>query len=252
MKLIYNRVYAKLRNQQFFDLPSLNQAIREKVKAHNQTRMQRKEYCREEKFLADEKQTLIPLVTQDFEIKYYKRHKVAKNNHIYLTIDKHYYSVPYAYIGVQVKVIYTRNLVRIYSKGTLIAVHPRSYKKSGYSTLKEHLCSHHQHYLTRSPEYYLQRGYKHSEDLYQYLKALFKQDKYPEQLYRTCDGIFNLAKKTAPLEFTKACTIAMDNHNYSFGFLQRILENKMTGDTQAIKDKDLPEHQNIRGASSYK
>src|SRR5690606_28820663 len=40
VKLIYSRVYAKLRNTQFFDLHSLNQAIKEKVKAHNQTRMQ--------------------------------------------------------------------------------------------------------------------------------------------------------------------------------------------------------------------
>lgn len=41
VKLVYNRVYARLRNRQFFDLGSLNQAIQEKVKAHNQTRMQR-------------------------------------------------------------------------------------------------------------------------------------------------------------------------------------------------------------------
>ena len=32
VKLIYSRVYAKLRNQQFFDLASLNNAIKEKVK----------------------------------------------------------------------------------------------------------------------------------------------------------------------------------------------------------------------------
>ncbi len=50
VKLIYSRVYAKLRNQQFFDLSSLNKAIGEKMQAHNQTRMQRKDYSREEKF----------------------------------------------------------------------------------------------------------------------------------------------------------------------------------------------------------
>jgi hypothetical protein len=43
VKLVYNRVYARLRNRQFFDLESLNQAISEKVKAHNQTRMQQKQ-----------------------------------------------------------------------------------------------------------------------------------------------------------------------------------------------------------------
>src|SRR5690606_35522249 len=50
VKLIYNRVYARLRHMQFFDLYSLNQAITERIKVHNQTRMQQKPWCREEKF----------------------------------------------------------------------------------------------------------------------------------------------------------------------------------------------------------
>src|SRR5690554_7057896 len=52
---------SKLRHRQFFDLASLNEAIAEKVKLHNQTRMQQKDYCREEKFLADEKKHLLKL-----------------------------------------------------------------------------------------------------------------------------------------------------------------------------------------------
>jgi len=141
VKLIYSRVYARLRNQQFFDLHQLNKAIGEKVKGHNQTRMQQKGYCREEKFLSDEKHTLAPLPVSAFEIKYSKELKVAKNNHIYLSVDKHYYSVPYAHTGSKAKVIYTRSMVRIYVKGEQVAVHQRSYKTSGYSTTKEHLCS---------------------------------------------------------------------------------------------------------------
>ena len=42
VKLIYSRVFARLRNQQFFDLGSLNKAIKEKISQHNQTRMQQK------------------------------------------------------------------------------------------------------------------------------------------------------------------------------------------------------------------
>jgi len=37
VRLVYNRVYAKLRNTQFFDLPSLNKAFAQKVLEHNQT-----------------------------------------------------------------------------------------------------------------------------------------------------------------------------------------------------------------------
>jgi transposase len=94
VRLIYNRVYAKLRNQVFFDLASLNKAIQEKIREHNQTRMQKKPYCRQEKFLADEKHLLRPLPLHGFELKHYRELKVAQNNHIYLAEDKHYYSVP--------------------------------------------------------------------------------------------------------------------------------------------------------------
>lgn len=252
VKLIYSRVYAKLRNLTFFDLPSLNQAIAQKVKDHNQTRMQQKEYCREEKFLADEKHTLLPLPAEPFEIKYYREHKVAKNNHIYLGMDKHYYSVPFTYIGMRVKVIYTRSLVKIYHKANLIATHPRNHRKGGYTTRKEHLCSHHQYYKERSPTYYLQRGYNHSETLYQYMEALFKQEKYPEQLYKTCEGVLNLARKTNLEPFTKACAIALEHQNYSYKFLQQVLENRMTEYPEEPVVKSLPSHGNIRGASSYK
>jgi len=223
------------------------------MQAHNQTRMQRKEYSRVEKFLADEKHTLQPLPEKDFEVKYYKSLKVAHNNHIYLGSDKHHYSVPYTYIGKQTRVIYTRSIVRVYGDdGQSIAVHPRSFKKSGYTTTKEHLCSHHQYYKQRSPTYYIQRGYNHSETLYQYINAIFKQDKYPEQLYRTCEGILKLAKQTDKEEFIKALEIAIEHTNYSYTFLKRILENKMTEATGEVPDTPLPKHQNIRGASSYK
>lgn len=252
VKLIYNRVYARLRKLTFFDLPSLNRAIAQKVGEHNQTRMQQRDYCREEKFLADEKHILKPLPAEAFEIKYYREHKVAKNNHIYLGMDKHYYSVPFTYIGMRVKVIYTRSLVKIYHKANLIATHPRNHRKGGYTTRKEHLCSHHRYYKERSPTYYLQRGYKHSETLYRYMEALFKQDRYPEQLYRTCDGILNLARKADPEPFTRACDIALEHQNYSYKFLKQVLENRMTEYREEPLVKPLPSHGNIRGASSYK
>ena len=219
VKLVYSRVYARLRNQQFFDLPSLNKAMGEKVKGHNQTRMQQKGYCREEKFLSDEKHTLAPLPATAFEIKYYKELKVAKNNHIYLSVDKHYYSVPYAHTGSKAKVVYTRSMVRIYVKGEQVAVHPRNYKTGGYSTTKEHLCSQHRHYLDRSPEYYKNKALEKSGVFHQVVGRLFEQDKYPEQLYRTCDGLLGLQRKTDKGQFDKACHMALEHGNCSYGFI---------------------------------
>jgi len=251
VKMIYTRVYAKLRNQQFFDLATLNKAIREKIRDHNQTRMQQKPYCREEKFLADERHLLGQLPEEPFEMKYYREVKAAKNNPIYLTQDKHYYSVPYAYIGSQVKVIYTRIMVHIYAKGTQIAVHIRDYRQGAYTTVKEHLCSHHQHYLDRSPEYYLQKANEKSETLYQLVQLVFEQERHPEHLYRTCDGLLSLQRKTNPDIFNKACKMAIEHKNISYKFILNILNNKMTGQQDTKQEQSLPNHKNIRGKEYY-
>jgi len=251
VKLIYTRVYAKIRNQQFFDIDSLNIAIKEKILIHNQTRMQRKDYCREERFLSDEKYLLQALPEKTFEIKYYRVHKVAKNNHIYMAKDKHYYSVPYAYIGVKVKMIYTRTMVYIYSKNERIATHIRSYHAGGYSTITEHLCSTHQHYLSRSPEYYMQKAKGKSKELYELLELLFKQNRLPEQLYKSCDGLFSLHRKTNVQTFNKACQMAIDNKTYTYRFISNILKNKMTNQEELNQKKSLPNHDNLRGSEYY-
>jgi len=252
VKLVYNRVYARLRNHQFFDLASLNRAVKEKVKEHNQTRMQQKPYCREEQFLAAEKPVLAPLPEAGFELKYYSEPLVANNNHIYLGKDKHYYSVPYAYVGIRVKVIYTRSMVYIYARGKQIAVHIRSYKPAGYSTVKEHLSSQHRHYLDRSPDYYIGKARERSPELHLLIQLIFDQPQHPEQLYRTCDGLLRLQKNVPADAFAKACELAMEYRNFSYKFVERILKNKMENNQDTpVNDQALPVHHNIRGKEYY-
>ncbi len=255
VKLIYARVYAKLRNEQFFDIQSLNAAIAQKNKEHTQTRMQQKPYSREEKFLAEEKMLLQPLPQTLFELKYYKELKVAQNNHLYLAQDKHYYSVPYAYTGMKAKLIFTRSIVRIYIKNELVATHQRSFKSGSYSTVKEHLCSHHQHYLERSPTFYIRQAAKSSQVFASLVELMFINGRYPEQLYRGCDGLLSLQRKTNAITFEKACQMAIDYQNYSYRFINQLIMNKMTeqqeNEQQTQNGKPLPKHSNIRGKAYF-
>lgn len=252
VRLIYNRIYAKLRNQTFLDLHSLNQAIMDKNREHTQTRMQQKPYTREELFLAEEKPMLRPLPIHPFELKYYRQLKVAHNNHIYLAQDKHYYSVPYTYTGSKVKVIYTRTMVYIYSKGEQIAIHSRDYRPGKYTNLPEHLCSHHQHYLKRSPIYYIGKAEERSEVFSRLVELLFNDGRHPEVHYKSCEGLLNLCRKTDLSVFEKACQIAIDNQIYSYRFVLKIIENNMAMQIATPEiEKPLPVHANIRGKEYY-
>lgn len=247
---IYQRVYAKLRHQTFFSLEELNKALKEKTREHNQTRMQQKSYSREEQFLAEEKALLRALPAHAFEIRYYTELKIAQNNCIYLGRDKHYYSVPFQYIGKQAKVIYTRTLVKVYVKGELVATHPRSYK-FGYTTQKEHLCSAHNHYLDRSPEYYLRIAENRSEALYRLIQLIFDSQEVPEILYKRCDGLLSLQRKSDPVIFDRACHIATENHITSYKFVRNLMDKRDLINEQEVAGGTLPKHHNIRGKHYY-
>jgi len=250
VRIIYSRVYAKLRNQHFFSLEELNRALAEKTMEHNQTRMQRTGYSRQEKFLADEKHLLGALPKMEFEVRYYTDLRVGQNNHIYLGRDRHYYSVPYTYTGQKVQVVYTRTLVRIFCKNERIATHERV-TGSGYTTVAEHLCSAHQHYNRRSPDYYIETAKKRSAVLSEIITRIFNRPQSPELFYRTCDGLLSLCRKTDPERFEKACQIALENHVFSYGFIKSLIENNfLFGETEICKP--LPTPDDTRGKQYYK
>ncbi len=250
VKLVYQRIYAKLRNQTFFSLEELNLALQEKTMEYNQTRMQQKDYSRQEKFLADEKPLLGPLPETDFQIKYYTQLRVAPNNCIYLGRDKHYYSVPFAYISQNVQVVYTRTLVKIFSdKGIPIATHERRIG-FGYTTVKDHLCSAHQFYYSRSPAFYLTAARKVSAWLAVLVEALFLKAEEPEVLYRRCDGLLSLQRKTDPVLFEKACRLAVENDILTYRFVKNVIENKAT-EAEKQERLPIPKHDNIRGKEFF-
>jgi hypothetical protein len=251
VRIIYSRVYAKLRNHRFFSLKELNRALAEKTMEHNQTRMQRTDYSREQKFLADEKHRLNELPQTDFQVKYYTQLRVGQNNCIYLGRDKHYYSVPYTYTGEKVQVIYTRTLVKIFCKNQQIATHLRV-TGLGYTIVNEHLCSAHRHYNKRNPDYYIQTAKRKSPALTELITAIFNNEKPPEVFYRTCDGLLSLCRKTDPVRFEKACQIALDNSQFSCRFVKSLIENKsLLMQTQQYKPLPCPQD-NLRGKMYYK
>ncbi|TAI98545.1 hypothetical protein DMA11_24970 [Marinilabiliaceae bacterium JC017] len=131
-------------------------------------------------------------------------------------------------------------------------MHSRDYSKGKYSTVKEHLCSAHQHYMDRSPEYYLQRARSKSIGLHQLFEILFQQNRYPEQQYRTCDGLLRLQRNSDIEKFEKACQMAIEYQRYSYTFVNNILKNNMTDKQEHTTETPLPSHQNIRGRDYFK
>ena len=259
VKIIYRRVYARLRNTTFYSLEDLNQAVSQKMLEHNQTRMQQRPFSREEQFFAVEKNTLSPLPEQPFEMKFSCDLQVRNDGFVYLARDKHYYSVPFIHIGKRSHVIYTRTLVKIFVNGELVATHER-HLGFGHTHKKEHLASNSNAILSRSPEYYQEKADKHSTVFKQLVSDMFldleQRQIPPEFKYKTCDYMFSIGRKTPLADFEQACRIAIQNRAYSGKFLQNVISNLHVAKSQSDSEKRInpqpTNHENMRGNSYYK
>lgn len=113
VKLVYQRIYAPLRDKIFFSLEELNVHIVEQLKEHHQRSFQKKDYSRYECFIKNEKILLQPLPPEKYIIKHIAKAKVQKNYHITLGENWHHYSVPFSFIGKTVNAIYDTDTVEI-------------------------------------------------------------------------------------------------------------------------------------------
>jgi transposase len=187
VNIVYSRIFAPLRNRIFFTIEELNDAIKELLEIHNNLPFQKEPISRKEKFEKEETSHLIPLAKERYEIKQYKTAKVMKNCHVQL--EKHYYSVPYRYIGKTVKIIYTQSHVSIFCGMDRVALHIKGYKQFGYTTDSKHLPSTHRFVSEWTPEKFITWAEKIGPGVKAYIEKILQQKLYPEQAYRSCVGI---------------------------------------------------------------
>jgi len=95
VRIIYTRIYAKLRDEVFYSLEELNEAVLSKLEGHNNQIITGRNYSRRQQFEEVEKRTLLPLPDMRYEFKQQLFATVAKHGHVALSLDRHYYSVPH-------------------------------------------------------------------------------------------------------------------------------------------------------------
>jgi transposase len=252
VRIVYQRIFAPLRNRIFYTLYELNIAIFELTDKHNNTPFQRLKISRNELFDQIEKEALRPLPAQRYEFKKYAHLKVAFNYHIYLSEDIHYYSVPYRFISKKVKVIYTEGSVEIFYNNLRIAYHKRNREKGGYTTTDSHMPSNHAYYASWSPERITGWAAKVGPDVEKMIAEILKAKKHPEQAFKVCLGIISLEKKYGPSRVNSACIRALSYGLYSYKSVKNILEKGLDSiKEESYQEVLLPVHANIRGADYY-
>jgi transposase len=253
VRISYSRVYARIRNEEFYSLKALNDAILVALEEHNNALLSGRNYSRRQQFEEIERVTLQPLPTARYEMKKQAFATVMKNGHVALSPDKHYYSVPYRFIGRKVKLMYTRKTVEIYFNYQRIALHPRTKSAYQYTTDKDHLASTHRFVSDWTPDRFLTWAEAIHPDVKEFIVHILDRKQHPEQAYKSCVGILGFAKKVGNERLTKACQRALGYGIYNYKTIHNILEKGLENDSETAlpEEPSMPEHDNIRGEDYY-
>jgi transposase len=253
VKILYQRIYPRLKQETFYSLESLNERIWEYLDEHNRMKLSSRPYSRYDLFCEDEKDKLKPLPVEGFEIRNQAFATVSRMSHVMLGADKHYYSVPHLYIRKKVKILYTSHTVEIYHKYNRIAIHKRNSKAYYYTTNPQHLPTTHQFLSDWSPQTFIEKAAQIDTSVEALILHILEHKQHPEQAYKSCLGVLSLEKKVGKERLVNACKRALEHKIYNYKIVKNILEKGLDQLNEQSSESDLlPEHNNIRGNQYYK
>lgn len=245
-------IIAALRHQRFFDLASLNKAIRELLDRLNQRPFRKRPGSRASLFASLDRPALRALPEQSFELSQWAHAKVNIDYHV--AFDGNFYSVPYQLVHESVEVRATPTTVEIFHRGQRVASHARCRGEYQTISINEHRPKSHRVHLEWTPsrlEQWAARVGPHTTRLFQRILAA---KPHPEMGYRSCLGLIRLAGQYTPPRMEAAAERALLAGACRYQSVKSILENSL--DRQPLPDDPYPPsipptHDNIRGAEYF-
>lgn len=250
-----SHIIARLRNRKFFDIHTMNTAIRKELERFNEAPFQKKDGSRHSVFLEEEVPFLQPLPRYPYEFAQWKFATVQMNYHI--AVDFQNYSVPYEYVRKKVDVRYTRSSIEVYYKGNRICSHKRLQGRRGqYSAIPEHMPVNHQLYSEWDKARFLKWASGIGEATRQVVLGIFDSYRIEEQAYKGCLSLLKLADKYTPERLEHACRAALERiPSPRYKNIRLILESgndrAASSSNQSSAASQDESYALVRGASYY-
>ena len=243
-------ILARLRDQTFFSIAELNQAIWKLLEELNDRPMQKLGVSRRQLYERLDKPALKSLPTERYETAEWKRCRVNIDYHV--EVERHYYSVPHQLLREHVEARYTTSIVEIYYKGKRITSHRRRYDRRP-STRAEHMPRSHRAHAEWTPSRLIRWASKNGPATGRLVAEILCGRPHPEQGYRACLGIMRLGRRYGVERLEAASLRAEHLRSYSYRTVKNILsssQDRLPFDESEVQST-TPVHANIRGASYY-
>jgi transposase len=253
VQIIERWVLARLRKSTFFSLTDLNAAIQRLLDHLNHKPFKKLPGSRHSQFEALDKPALKTLPPRAYEYAEWKKARVHIDYHV--EIDGHYYSVPHSLIKRQLDVRITATSIECLLNGQRVAVHPRSDRKGGHSTITEHMPKSHRAHLEWTPGRFLNWAVSIGPSTRDLVQSLLTNRPHPEMGFRSCLGLLSLEKRFGAGRLEAACQRALALSSPSRQSVLSILEKGL--DSQPLPESESeaaatpPVHENVRGAAYY-
>ena len=244
-------ILARLRNQTFFSLGELNEAIRELLEALNARPLKVLKVSRRELFEQVEKEALRPLPARPYELGEWKKVRVSIDYHV--EFEGHYYSVPYQLIREELDLRWTPKTVEIFRKSRRVAAHRHASRLGGHTTLREHMPRSHQAYLEWTPVRLVKWARKSGESTCELVETILRTRTHPQQGFRSCLGLMRLGKRYGGERLEAASKRALGIGSTSYQSVKSILRAGLDQQPLAPEPlrQSLGDHDNVRGAEYY-
>ncbi len=135
-----------------------------------------------------------------------------------------------------------------------IVIHKKSFAAYGYTTQENHMPTNHSAYK-RTKEYYgaaIQARALHIGQATKWaVDSLLASMNFPQQSYRTCQGIFSLASRYGERRIESACSIIRSGSSgFTLAMLRNILQKNLDQNhTETISTTPL--NTQVRGSQEY-
>lgn len=243
-------ILARLRNRRFFSLTDLNAAIRLLVDEVNMRVMRGYGASRADLFATVDRPNLQPLPPEPYTFARWKRARVAPDYHV--EVDSCWYSVPFGLIRQEVDVRICGGTVEIFHKGQRVASHARSPGRRSHVTVSDHMPSAHRRHAAWTPARIIAQAEKLGPSVAAYCEAVMADRPHPEQGFRTCLGVLELARSYDAVRLDAACRRGLSIRARSIASIRSILKNGLDRAFLEGEAEQPPlQHPNIRGHRYY-
>ncbi len=245
---------ARIRNETFATLGALNARLIELTRDLNERTMRTYKASRRELFLRLDRPHLAALPTEPFEASWWK--KVALNIDYHVAFEDHFYSAPHAlrHDDVELWMRVTASTVEVFSGRERVAAHLRSHVRGGHTTVTEHMPSSHRAQAEWTPSRILEWAEHVGAHVRMLCEVILRERHHPEWGYRSCLGLFRLAKKYGNERLDAACRRALFAGARSYRPVLTILQHGLDG--QPLPEPEAlatagAHHENVRGPDYY-